>query len=409
VIRRAPQLYWLTEEFFPPQIGGVEIMVSRLSQGLSARGLPTSVITRQTEPASPAAETIGGVCVRRIEPSGQIKGAGWRAVTHMLGYLSRLGRILVHDRSHYDLVVISGMKIIPLVAVPLCRLLHKRCIVRVESTFELHEPLSAQSRGEMRWLGAVLQRSLAALQRGALRRADRVIAISPEVEQLLPAAGVSRARIVTIPNAVDAQRFSPASAQRRQELRTRLGLPADRTLLLYIGRLSRAKGVDMLVQAAPQLMSRHPQLCLIIVGSGQGSFDDCEAELARFVRNAGLHDAVRMHGATDRVADYLQAADLCIFPSDYEGFGVGLIEALATGTPVLSTPVGIARELVREGETGFGFPTRDPAAMLGAIDAALAARSRWTAIGQRAREAIKPYELDSVVTRYESLCRELTA
>ena len=63
--------------------------------------------------------------------------------------------------------------------------------------------------------------------------------------------------------------------------------------------------------------------------------------------------------ATDRVPEYLQAADLCIFPSDYEGFGVGLIEALATGTPVVSTPVGVARELVRHGETGFVFPIRD--------------------------------------------------
>jgi glycosyltransferase involved in cell wall biosynthesis len=114
-----------------------------------------------------------------------------------------------------------------------------------------------------------------------------------------------------------------------------------------------------------------------------------------------------MYGATDRVADYLQAADLCIFPSDYEGFGVGLIEALATGTPVLSTPVGIARELIQEGETGFRFPTRDPAAMVAAIGTALAARSQWPTIGRRAREAIRPYELESVVTRYEGLCREL--
>ena len=59
MIARAPQIYWLTEEFFPPQMGGVEIMVSLLSQGLAKRGLTTCVITRQTVPLSPAAEKIG--------------------------------------------------------------------------------------------------------------------------------------------------------------------------------------------------------------------------------------------------------------------------------------------------------------------------------------------------------------
>lgn len=406
MIVRAPQIYWLTEEFFPPQIGGVEIMVSLLSQGLAKRGLGTCVITRQTVPPSLAAEIIGAVQVRRIPPSGQIKGAGWRAIIRMLGYLSRLTRLLVRERRQYDLVIVSGMKIIPLVAVPVCRLLGKRCLVRVESTFELQEPLSAKSRGEMRLLGGWLQHSLARLQRAALRGADRVIAISPEVEQLLRAT-VPSARIVTIPNAVDARRFSPATPDRKHELRQRLGLPRDRTLLLYIGRLSRAKGVAMLVQAAPQLMVHDPRLCLVIVGSGRGSFDDCEAELSDYVRAQRLESSVLMHAATDRVPDYLQAADLCIFPSDYEGFGVGLIEALATGTPVVSTPVGVARELVRHGETGFAFPIRDAAAMVAAIETALGARSAWPEIGRRAREAIEPYELDSVVMRYEQLCRQV--
>ena len=403
---RAPQVYWLTEEFFPPQIGGVEIMASLLSQGLAERGIGMSVITRQTEPPSPEAETIGRVHVRRIPPPGQIKGAGWRAIIRILRYLSRLTRLLVRERRQYDVVIVSGMKIIPLAAVPVCRLFHRRCVVRVESTFELQEPLSAQSRVGMRLLGGWLQRSLARMQRAALRSADRVVAISPEIEQLLHKA-VPTAHIITVPNAVDARRFSPATPEGKREMRQQLGLPQERTLLLYIGRLSRAKGVAMLVQAAPRLRAHNPQLCLVVVGSGRGSFDDCEAELLNYIRNQKLERDVLMYAATDRVPDYLQAADLCMFPSDYEGFGVGLIEALATGTPVVATPVGVARELVKHGETGFAFPPQDAAAMVAAIESALAARGAWSEIGQRARRAIQPYELDTVVQRYELLCREL--
>ena len=269
MIVRAPQIYWLTEEFFPPQIGGVEIMVSLLSQGLAKRGLGTCVITRQTVPPSLAAEIIGAVQVRRIPPSGQIKGAGWRAIIRMLGYLSRLTRLLVRERRQYDLVIVSGMKIIPLVAVPVCRLLGKRCLVRVESTFELQEPLSAKSRGEMRLLGGWLQHSLARLQRAALRGADRVIAISPEVEQLLRAT-VPSARIVTIPNAVDARRFSPATPDRKHELRQRPGCRATCIAAsLHRTPVPAPKESPCWCKRRPQLMVHDPRLCLVIVGSGR--------------------------------------------------------------------------------------------------------------------------------------------
>jgi glycosyltransferase involved in cell wall biosynthesis len=113
-----------------------------------------------------------------------------------------------------------------------------------------------------------------------------------------------------------------------------------------------------------------------------------------------------MTGATDRVADYLRAADLYILPSDYEGFGVGIIEALATGLPSLLTPVGIVPQVVRDGENGFIFRVRDREAMIRAIDTAMAARARWPEIGARARQAVAPMDLDAVVQKYVQLCAE---
>ena len=76
--RRAPVVYWLTEAFFPPLVGGQELIASYLAQGLHARGLQVQVITRQTLPASPARENIQGVAVRRLdgERDGPVVGAG---------------------------------------------------------------------------------------------------------------------------------------------------------------------------------------------------------------------------------------------------------------------------------------------------------------------------------------------
>ncbi len=400
-----PRIYYLTEEFYPPQIGGVELMVSNLSHGLAARGIPTEVITRQPDPPVTPEETLGKVRVRRIRPGGQLKGIGWRALPAVLAYLCRLVFILLSEARRYDLVIISGLKIIPLAAVPVCGLLGKRVILRVESTFELAEPLSAESLRSMGFAGRLIQRMLGRIQRYVLGRADPVVAISREVEGMLAGLGVAPGHIVRIPNGIDLQRFRPAGAQERQELRSRLGIPQAATVVLFAGRLSRAKGIVRLVEGWPLIIARHPALHLVIVGSGAGSFDDCEAELANLIRLRGIEAHVTMTGATDHVEDYLRAADLFVFPSLYEGFGLGIIEALACGLIVTVTPVGVAGELIQHGVNGFLFRPDDSSEIVGAVEAAMSAREGWPAMRERARAAVAPYDLEAIVAQYAKLCK----
>src|SRR5882724_8801062 len=186
-----------------------------LSHGLAARGIPTQVITRQTIPPALPEETIGSVRVRRIPPGGLLKGIGWRAVPAVLTYVCRLAFILLSEAARYDVVIISGLKIIPLAAVPVCRLLGKRCIIRIESTFELAEPLSAESRHSMGLMGRLLQGVLRRTQQYVLRRAEPVVAISREVEGKLLDLGVASTRIARIPNGIDLSRFHPVAADEK--------------------------------------------------------------------------------------------------------------------------------------------------------------------------------------------------
>jgi len=401
----APRVYYLTEEFYPPQIGGVELMVSYLSHGLAARGLSTQVITRQPSPPALPEETIGSVRVRRIRPGGQMKAIGWRALPAVLSYLWRLAFILLSESGHYDVVIISGLKIIPLAAIPVCRLLGKRCIIRIESTFELAEPLSAESRHSMGRAGRLLHGVLARTQRYVLSRAEPVVAISREVENMLLRLGVAPARIARIPNGIDLSRFHPASPDERALLRAQLSLPQTATLVLFAGRLSRAKGIVRLVEGWPQIIARHPMLHLLVVGSGAGSFDDCEEELASRIRELHLQACVTMIGATDRVQDYLRAADVFMFPSLYEGFGLGIVEALACGMIVAVTPVGVAAESIQHGVNGFLFRADDSEAIVKVMDEVLARTDSWPAIGQRARAAVAPFDLEAIVGQYADLCQ----
>jgi glycosyltransferase involved in cell wall biosynthesis len=384
-------------------------MVARLSEGLAARGLEVHVITRQPDSACSREEYISGVHVRRIRPAGLLKGTGWRALPLILAYLVRLAFMLVREARRYDVVIVSGLKVIPLVAVPLCQMLGKRCIVRVESTYELLEPVSAKSLSGMKGpLGQLVQRGSEWVQRMMLAHADCVIATSNELGEMVRDAGVKPEKISMICNAVDLRRFHPVLGREKDRLRQELHLPRRATIVLFAARLSRAKGINVLVEAWPQLAARHSDLCLVIVGSGTGSFDDCETELVDFLQLTGLGGTqVLMHGASDRVDRYLQAADLYILPSEYEGFGVGVIEALATEIPVLATPVGVVPQLIHDGDNGFVFPARNGPALIEAIETALAARNRWPEIVKRARRAVSSMDVGAVVQQYIRLCSEL--
>jgi len=402
-----PRIFWLTTEFFPPQTGGTGVIASRLAHGLAGRGVPVQIITRQTLPRCAAREQIGDLRVRRVGPAGLSKGAGWRAIVPMLAFLMTLTSLLLRARRRYDLVIISGMKTIPLAAVPLCRLLRKKCLVRIESPFEIAEPIAAESLSTMGSIGRWLSQRLMAAQRMALRRADRVVAISDEIALRLRDLAYPETRIARIPNAIDLSKFTPSAPHERQALRSRLGLPDDRTIVLYVGRLSRSKGVMMLVRALPELLAAHPDLYLVLVGSGRESWDSCEQELTAYLRTQHLDTHVALPGHSERVHEYLQAADLYVSPSDYEGFGLTIVEALACALPVVTTAVGVATQIVRNDWNGFLCPPKDPHALRAAIDLALRERERWPEIGRLARESSAAFGLPQVIDQYLALCSDL--
>ncbi len=401
------KVYWLTEEF-PPEVGGTGLVAATLAQGLATRGLETLVITRQIRPPTVWRESLGAISVRRIRPAGSVKGAGWRALPVMLFYWLRLPCLLVTHAREYDLVFISSMKTIPLAAVPVCRILRKRCVIRLESPFELIEPVANESLGGMnRSIGRALMQVLSRLQRSALAGADCVIAISREIEQLLTRLPRPPRRIAAIPNPIDLAQFKPVPAEERGRLRDRLGLPRDRTLALYAGRLSRAKGIAVLVEEWSRLLERHPDLHLVLVGSGKESWDNCEDQIDEVIRTRSLQTKITLAGQSTRVHEYMQAADFFVSPSEYEGFGLAVVEALACGLPVTVTSVGIAPEIIRHGTNGFLFPPKDRPGLVAAMEECVANRSRWADIGRRARESAARFDRETVFDQYASLCAQL--
>ncbi|HTB29577.1 MAG TPA: glycosyltransferase family 4 protein [Steroidobacteraceae bacterium] len=403
-----PRIYWLTTEFYPPETGGTGMIAARLAHGLGERGLGVQIITRQVLPPSARSESIGTIQVRRVDPPGRMKGAGWRAVPAMLSFIVRVAAILCLETRRYDIVMVSGMKTLPITAVPVSRLLGKRCVIRVESPFELVEPISAESLQMMHgMLGRCMSGLLRRMQQAVLRRATCVIAISQDIEERLAQSKHPPARIVRIPNAVDLSKFTPVTEEQKARLRDRLGYPAGRTIVLYVGRLSRAKGVMNLIEGWPELMRKFPSAHLVMVGSGKGSWDDCEADILEYLRVHRLESHITMAGHSDAVNEHLQAADLFVSPSDYEGFSLTLVEALGCGIPVVSTAVGAAPEFIRTGENGFLCEPRDRRSLSAALELALQQQEDWPGIRRRARETAEAFDVPRVVDQYVTLLRDL--
>ena len=404
-----PRILWLTDEF-PPEFGGTGAMAYQLSQGLAQQGLSVEVITRQIVPPAAKQEYFGKVLVKRIAPAGRLKGLGWRAVPLLLGYLVRLVALLVERSRQFDVVIVSGMKIIPLAAIPVCRILGKKCIVRIESPFEIREPVSSESMTAMNSaMARGLMQVLSRLQSAVLRRAQTVIAISAEIETLLAGNPRIRSRVTKIPNTADLSRFKPLDEAAKAGLRRDLGISPDRTVLVNVGRITRSKGMATLIRAWPAIVARHPEVLLVIVGSGKGYWDDCEDEVLECIRANHLEDHVLLVGQSDRAHEYFQAADLFVTPSEYEGFALTLIEALGCGIPALTTSVGEAPQIIHEGSNGFLCTPKSQTDLCAKIEIALEQRASWSEMGRRARESVLEFDVPRVSARYAILCRDLLA
>jgi glycosyltransferase involved in cell wall biosynthesis len=242
------------------------------------------------------------------------------------------------------------------------------------------------------------------LKRRELKTADQVVCVSLAVREALArdygADAVPDARVIH--NGVDAGRFDASTARARQDrarLRGEAGLADDAFVWLFVGRLERQKGVDVLLEAAARLDGRPDRLHVWIVGDGAE-----RAALTARAQALGAASAVRFVGAVDDPAPWYAAADGFVLPSRWEGLPLSLLEAEAAGLPVVATPVGGVGEALTDGVEGRIVAPEDPDALAQAMRAVAgdrAAAQRMGAAG--ARRAREEWSWDRMVEAYEAV------
>jgi glycosyltransferase involved in cell wall biosynthesis len=190
---------------------------------------------------------------------------------------------------------------------------------------------------------------------GTCKQVDQIVTYSEFMRnQIVSWYGVDREKIAVIPNGVNFKKFSNCIGKIILE-----GNPA----VLYVGYLSKFKSVDLLISALSKLRYALPNMKLHIVGHGD------QAALELLAKKQQVEKFVVFHGQAnpEEVPLYYRAADFCVFPSRRDSFGLTLLEAMASGTPVIASNRGGTPEIITHGENGVLFEPDDTNALSGAI------------------------------------------
>jgi glycosyltransferase involved in cell wall biosynthesis len=215
------------------------------------------------------------------------------------------------------------------------------------------------------------------------RRADAMLCISHAVCEWLIGRGVPPEHARVIHYGIEPEKFSES----RLNLREQWGLNGH-AVIGSIGRLELRKGHDLLIQAMPELCKRVPGARLLIAGHDPWGYG---ATLRRLIDRLGLGEKVRLVGFQNDIVAFLSALDVFAFASNSEGFGQVLVEAMATGKPVVASRIPPLTEIVVDGETGLLVEPEKPKAFADALIQLIQDPFKRECMGLRGRERVEKF------------------
>jgi glycosyltransferase involved in cell wall biosynthesis len=356
-------------------IGGAELCLVELATRLDRGQFEPVVYCLGPEPADPQAS-----CVPRLREAGvEVHCLGARGYRHILGVLGQLRRFLRRQRPELVQTFLFHANLLGRLAawgmgVPVA------CGIRV-----------AERR--KRWhLWA---------DRATSRLVERYVSVSEAVARFSTTEGrLPPEKMAVIPNGVEIARYPAAP----HDL-TRLGLPPGRRAVTFIGRFDPQKGLRWLLETAPLWLDRLPDHHLLLVGKGPE-----QPALEAMCRRLSLHERVHFAGWQPDVAGILAASDLLVLPSRWEGMPNVVLQAMATGIPVVATNVEGVRELLGQGANSQVIPFGDTAALAERIVATASSAAMAAELGRENRQrAAQEFSIDRMVNAYQDLWHAMIA
>jgi D-inositol-3-phosphate glycosyltransferase len=340
--------------------GGMNVYIREFAQELSDRGISVDIYTRRWNSSDPEVDGRLGANVRVINISAgpSISVLPDQLFVHLPEFTAGVIQFANRENVTYQVIYshywLSGWVAERLKSnwnIPFVQMFHtlghmKNRITVGTSTSPLPDQRTLTETQIMRW-------------------ADCIVAATPaEHAQLLWLYRADRRKIEIVSPGVNPERFHPISADLARKA---LALPDDVQILLFVGRIEPLKAVDSILQAMQFARRKNPNRLqhtrLIIIGGNPDNPSDSELQhLQQYAQELGIDDLTAFVGAKDQteLRTYYAAALAVIMPSEYESFGMVALEAMASGTPVIASHIGGLAYLVKNGETGFLVPVREP-------------------------------------------------
>ena len=330
-------------------IGGAERVLYEQSTRLARKGHHVHVLTRRLPEHGLDQEAIQGVHEWRYETDRQ------NALSFLKSTVSN-GRKLFEDlQKKYPFDCINfhqPFSAYGVIQSPLSRSI-KKCYTCHSLSFEEYQSRNTkpQSMAEKASFHANIQ-GRKRLEKKVLNASEKIITLSDFTkDKLSNTYRISSDKIIVIPGGADLARFFPVADKMR--IKKRLDIPTDHMILLSVRNLVPRMGLENLLHAMKNVVSRVENVSLLIGGSGP-----LKENLVVLVRKLGLEDHIHFTGfiPEDDLPDYYRASDLFILPTlELEGFGLVTLESLASGVPVLGTPVGGTVEILQKFDPRYIF------------------------------------------------------
>jgi glycosyltransferase involved in cell wall biosynthesis len=254
--------------------------------------------------------------------------------------------------------------------------------------------------------GRSLSRMFLQMEKLLGRITHHQIALTPEEGNDYLNFGVAKSdNISVIHSGVDLNCFKRSTTESNPK-KNELGIPPDSLVVGYVGWLIPIKGVTYLVDAMAEVVQRHPNSLLLLVGKGDEKGEE-ETNLRERVDSLGLEDRVRFLGWRPDVNEIMGCFDIFVLPSLNEGMGRVLVEAMATGLPIVASSVGGIPDLVKDGENGLLVPPANAGALEQAISDLLSDKARRKRMGETGKRMCGPYSIEAMVEKIDDLYSRL--
>ncbi|TAK35293.1 MAG: glycosyltransferase family 1 protein [Chloroflexota bacterium] len=330
----------LSWEYPPHNVGGLGKHVTELAPALVKQGVEVRILTPRWVGGMGEEVLVDGSTIYRVEPPQvdmpDFFTGAWR--TNLS--LEQKGNEIFGQSGTFDIIHAHDW----LVAFAAIALKHAH---KTPLLATIHATEYGRSRG---YLGGEMQRAIHNVEWWLTFEAWRVICCSQFMRaEISQTVNTPWDKIDIIANGVDASIFDGASAAELQEFRKKFALPNEK-IVFHVGRLVQEKGVHILVESIPHVLRQFPMAKFVIAGTG-----GMLPELKIRAEQLGVSNKVFFTGfIPDEDRNRLfQVADVAVFPSLYEPFGIVALEAMAARTPVVVSSVGGFAEIVQNNETGM--------------------------------------------------------